>query len=86
MPTCLSTNATGVVSVANPQPADVSGCALVVVTGSEFKSFLDSASMWPPLTVADSLNVAVPILVLFSTAFAFRLLAGFFKTSDESEF
>lgn len=81
----VNLSGTNVLAVDTVPAANPENCALVAVTGSEFKSFRDSASMWPPLTVADSLNIAVPIILLLATAFSFRLLVGFLKSNDELE-
>jgi hypothetical protein len=77
--TCIVADVSGVLSVVTPQPADVSACTYVVVSGAEV-----SQSPWL-LTIEQAHQIGLCILLACAIAWGFRLIAEAIRTTDEVE-
>jgi hypothetical protein len=75
---CAQADAAGVVSVVNPQPADISTCAMVLASPGEL-------SMFPPMTAAEGGVIASAIAAVWALAFVFRALGSLFNVSGETQ-
>lgn len=74
---CVEALPDGSLSVVDPQPADTSGCGMVLVSGLEAAS-----SPWA-LTPEQGSDIGGAILAVWGLAFVFRLLARTLSTVDE---
>lgn len=75
---CLTVDAAGVVSVANPQPADISTCTFVIGSYSE---------QVPDLLRIDEqggIDIAVAVMTLLAVAYVFRALARAINFTDDT--
>lgn len=80
---CVQVSGGGVLAVLDPQPADVSACTAVVLSGAEVQ--LIGASPFA-LSVEEGAQIGVAILVLWASAFLFRQIGEFFsvRSSDDA--
>ena len=76
---CLVADVQGVLSVVQPQPADITTCTYVV------GNYAEVANPWNQLTSADGALIGGAILVVWAVGYAFRVLIQFLKTLDEKE-
>ena len=75
---CAQADISGVVSVLNPQPADISTCVMVLATPGEL-------SMFSPMSAADGAVIASAIAAVWALGFVFRALGSFFNVSGETQ-
>lgn len=80
MPICVDFSS-GQVVVANPQPADVSNCSAVVLSGAEFQG-LATADIFN-ISVADGLTISTAIVGVWVIGWAFRALIITLKETDK---
>lgn len=74
---CVTSDASGVLSIANPQPADISTCTFVIGNYSE---------QVPDLLRLDEqggIDIAVAVLGLLAVAYVFRALARAINSTDD---
>ncbi|AEV26905.1 hypothetical protein ACLSSQ_09155 [Azospira sp. APE16] len=82
MALCVELNQAGQLQLVATQPADLTACSLVVMSGSEFVSA--QASPWN-LTPEQGSQIGGAILVLWALAWVFRILAGMLNSSHQPE-
>lgn len=75
---CASYDATGVVFIVNPPPADVTGCALLIPTAA------DQANNPFVMSAADGGAVAVAIVGVWCAGFACRALIRVLNSGDSN--
>jgi hypothetical protein len=80
MPVCVDISS-GQVVVANPQPADLSNCSAVVLSGAEFQG-LATADIFN-ISVADGLTIATAIVGVWAIGWVFRALILTLKETDK---
>ena len=80
MPVCVDISS-GQVVVANPQPADLSNCSAVVLSGAEFQG-LATADIFN-ISVADGLTISSAIVGVWVIGWAFRALIITLKETDK---
>ena len=68
MATCVYVDSWGLLQVMNPQPTDLSTCAMLLASPS------DLSSVWAPLSASDGLSIGLAIWIAWMVAFGFRVL------------
>lgn len=72
---CVQQEASGSLSVVNPQPVDVSTCSAVLATPLEL-------SVFPPLSADEGFVVSGSILAVWAVAFSFRAIGSLFNVGS----
>jgi hypothetical protein len=76
---CVQVGAGGVLEAVDPQPAEVSACALVLQSGSDLGN-----SPWS-LTPEQGSEIGGAILAIWGLAYVFRILVRALSISDPKE-
>lgn len=77
MALCVQVEASGAVSVVNPQPADLSTCAYLVQTSAEY---LNNPLA---LSAADGASIGSAILLVWAVAYTIRAVLAALASYDE---
>lgn len=81
---CVQTDANGFFYVVSPQPADVSACTAVVISGVESSQL---GSIFQPMTAQEGATIGTAIWGAWAVAWGFRILirqAGSLSTDGGS--
>jgi len=79
MATCVQENVSGVLEVVAPQPADASGCAMVLVSGAEY-----SANPYL-LTASQGFEIGMYLMLASAIAWGVRKIADTFEDHQSNQ-
>lgn len=75
---CVQADASGVLTIVNPQPTDISTCTYVIGNYSE------QAPDLLRLDEQGGIDIAVAVMTLLAAAYVFRALARAINSTDEN--